>query len=161
MYTALLLKIVWVACTFESYDRADSSGLHWAFPFTISGIYSSNDSLQWRMMNDDVILVFNKDIVNIITFNWSQMLKTPIIPTVILIFQLSVFYLVGMTVILSYTVTTLGVSSCNYWLIFLSYLLDKAVLLNILYHWGQRRINSSYPRLTLGWISSFPSLWEK
>lgn len=111
-------------------------------------------------MNDDVILVFNKD-VNIITFNWSQMLKTLIIPTAILLFQLSVFSLVGMIVILSYMVTTLRVSSCNYWSILLSfkkkkYLLDKAVLLNILYRWGQRRINSSYARLTLCWISSLP-----
>lgn len=112
-------------------------------------------------MNDDVILVFNKD-VNIITFNWSQILKTLIIPTAILLFQLSVFSWVGMIVILSYMVTTLRVSSCNYWSILLSFkkkkkfLLDKAVLLNILDRWGQRRINSSYARLTLCWIFSLP-----
>lgn len=32
-------------CTFESYDGPENSVLHWAFALTISGIYSSNDSL--------------------------------------------------------------------------------------------------------------------
>lgn len=109
-----LLEILPVVCTFESCDRAENSLLHWALSFTISGIYSSKDSLQRRKINDYVVLNFNKDIVNIITFNWAKVLKYLIIPIAILPFHLSTFILI--VVVLSYAATNLRVSPYSYWL---------------------------------------------
>lgn len=57
---------------------------------------------QWRKMNDDVIFIFNKDSINIITFNWTKML---LIPTAILWFQLLTFIFIAVN--LSQAVTTL------------------------------------------------------
>ena len=107
-----------VVCTFESCDRAEISLLHWALSFTISGIYSSKDSFHRRKINDNVVLNCNKDIMNIITFNWAKVLRYLIIPTAILPFHLSTFILIVM--ILSCAATTLRVSSYSYWLNYLA-----------------------------------------
>lgn len=39
-----------------------------------------------------VILISNKDIVNTITFNWTKMLKSLIIPTASFLFQLRIYF---------------------------------------------------------------------
>ena len=118
-YTCIpLLEILRVVCTFKSRDRAEISLLHWALSFTVPGIYSSKDSFQQRKINDNVVLNFNKDIVNIITFNWAKVLKYLIIPTAILPSHLSTFILT--VVILSRAATTLRVSSYSYWLNYLA-----------------------------------------
>lgn len=113
-----LLEILPVVCTFESCYRAEISLLHWALSFTLSGIYSSKDSFQWRKINDYVVLNFNKDIINIITFNWAKVLKYLVIPIAILPFHLSTFILI--VVVLSYAATTLRVSPYSYWLNYLA-----------------------------------------
>lgn len=68
----LCIWVIWWGWKFSAPQVGVPFYYHWHI--LIKGLFSVKK-------DDGVILIFNKDMVNIITFNWTKMLKYLIIPT--------------------------------------------------------------------------------